>query len=167
MLLICSAIDEETFTLRAFLAKGRQERKGFSGRLASRRLRLCSLGIGAIEATLALVEVLQEEAFEAVYFIGTAGILPGTSFEISQAVAVSEVQAGPAPGQRLPGPLADILPVPLTSSSEACRVWAPLGVNESLSLAEDAARRGAAVENLEAALEQFRSVAGELEENVA
>ena len=81
--------------------------------------------------------------------MGTAGILPGATLAMGQAVEASLVMASHAPGERLPGPLAESCAAELAPKENGVHVWSSQGVSETRELAEFATSHAAHVENME------------------
>ncbi len=147
--LITSAIASELDTLRAFVAKASEDDGLVRGRIGSQRVVLAPLGIGSVETAITLTRLLPTVDFERVYFLGTAGILPGFTREIGEAVAVNRVMPARAPGERLVGAAYNNIDCPLTTGDEGVNVWCANGVSETRELAEHAAKFAAHVENME------------------
>jgi len=147
--LICSAISTELTSLKAFVSKAKEESGLLKGVIHSQRVTLASLGIGNVEAAITLSQILSAAPFDCVYFVGTAGILPGHNLTIGEAVEVSWVQPAQVPGERLVGSLFENIECGLRPETEGVHVWSPTGVSETRDLAENATKFAAHVENLE------------------
>ncbi|MGE4158158.1 MAG: hypothetical protein AB7F75_03590 [Planctomycetota bacterium] len=147
--LITCAVPDELSTLRAFVKKGQVEGGVLQGLIGSRRVGLVALGIGSVEAALTASSILARGSWEALWFVGTAGILPGARFEVGQAVEAGLVMASHAPGERLPGPLAESAKAGLAPAEGGVHVWSSQGVSETRELAEFASSHAAHVENME------------------
>lgn len=148
-ILITCAVPDELSTLRAFVKKGQVEEGVLQGLIGARRVGLASLGIGSVEAAMTASGILARGSWEALWFVGTAGILPGARFEVGQAVETGLVMASHAPGERLPGPLAESLKAGMAPAEGGVHVWSSQGVSETRDLAEFAASHAAHIENME------------------
>ena len=147
--LITSAVSSELETLRAFVASSSEEAGLIKGRINSTKVVLASLGIGSVEAAITLTRLLSSAQFERVYFVGTAGILPGCTLEIGEAVSIARVMPSRSVGERLVGAAFENIDTELTQAEDACNVWSSTGISETRDLAEHAAKFAAHVENME------------------
>jgi nucleoside phosphorylase len=147
--LICSAISEELTGLKAFVSKADEEVGLVKGLIGREKVTLASLGIGNVEAAITLSQILGHSDFDCLYFVGTAGILPGGTLEIGEAVQVTWIQPAQVPGERLVGASYENIKCDFRPDEDGVNVWCPQGVSETRELAENASHFAAQVENLE------------------
>jgi hypothetical protein len=64
-----------------------------------------AVGIGLVDAAIGTTRALSEVRPDRLFFVGTAGVLPGAELAIGQVVEVSAATLGVRPGEYVPEPM--------------------------------------------------------------